>query len=303
MEVTMAIFEVKLDGYSLKGNDYLIENPKANLLIITGMCEHSARYETFAHELNEIGISVSVMDHFGQGTNSPDPKDQQKWPSDAWTKLLKGLNKKILELRDNGKPTYLMGHSMGSFATQAYLETYPSTVDKAIIMSSNGKNNKLNIKLGYLLTKLRSNKKNWDKEDKFMENMALGPYKKAVKDRKTDCDWLSYNEDNVKAYIDDIYCGHKNTYGFYKEFMKGMNELYKRKNLKRISKNEKILLLAGEEDPVGNNGKGPRSLEKMYKSLGVKDVTLVTYSHMRHEILNEIEREKVVLDIKEFLLK
>ena len=63
------------------------------------------------------------------------------------------------------------------------------------------------------------------------------------------------------------------------------------------------VLLAGEEDPVGACGKGPKALLKMYKDLGVKDVSLVLYPHMRHEILNETERDKVVNDIIEFLEK
>ena len=34
----MAVFEIRLDdSHVQRGNDYLIENPKANLLIITGM--------------------------------------------------------------------------------------------------------------------------------------------------------------------------------------------------------------------------------------------------------------------------
>lgn len=298
----MAVFEVKINNdFSLKGNDYLIHQPKAHLLCITGMNEHSRRYEPFAMELNKDGYSVSVLDHFGQGENSPDPKNQEKWPKGAWNMMLKALNTKVTELRKDGKPVYLMGHSMGSFAMQAYLETYPDSVDKVIIMSSNGKNNKLSIDLGYLVSKMRTNDKNWDKEDKLMEKLALGGYVKAVKDREDDNDWLSYNKENVRKYNDDPYCGHYNTYGFFRGFMGGLHELYKKKNLKKISKKEKILIIAGEDDPVGNMSKGPKSLRDMYQRLGVKDVSLVIYPHMRHEILNEEERDKVIKDILDFL--
>lgn len=300
----MAVFEVKIeDEISLKGNDYLIENPKANFLMITGMNEHSRRYEPFAKELNKAGYSVYVLDHFGQGENSPKVEDQEKWPVNAWKLMLKALHNKVAELRKQEKPVYLMGHSMGSFAMQAYLETYPNTVDKVIIMSSNGKNNRLSIRLGAFLTKMRANEKNWDKEDKFMEKMALGGYIKAVKDRQDDNDWLSYNKENVKRYNADPYCGHFNTYGFFAGFMAGLNELYKKKNLARVSKDEKILIIAGEDDPVGAFGKGPKSLKEMYLLLGVKDVTLCLYPKMRHEILNEVEKDKVILDIIHFLQK
>lgn len=300
----MAIFSVKInEEFSLKGNDYLIENPKAHLLAITGMNEHSSRYEYFAKELNKKNYSVSVLDHFGQGENAKSIDDQEKWPVNAWKMMLKALNNKVTELRKDGKPVYLMGHSMGSFAMQAYLENYPNTVDKIIIMSSNGKNNKLAINMGYRLAKLTTNKKNWDEEDKLMEKMSLGPYIKSVKNREDDNDWLSFNKDNVKNYNADPYCGHYNTHGFFLGFMTGLKELYKNKNLSKISPNEKILIIAGTEDPVGAFSKGPKSLRDMYRKLGVKDVNLILYPNMRHEILNEVEKDKVIFDIIQFLDK
>ena len=300
----MAIFEVKInEQFTLKGNDYLIDNPKANLLIITGMNEHSTRYQAFAQYLNEQGLSVSVLDHFGQGTNAASVDDLEKWPKNAWKMVIDALHVKVLELRKEGKPVYLMGHSMGSFAVQGYLETYPNTVDKTIIMGSNGKNNKMTVALGSRIAKMRANKKNWDKEDKLVSNLSLGPYIKSVKNRKRDNDWLSYNEENVIAYDADPYCGHSNTHGFFSEFLQGLNALYKKKNLAKISPKEVILIISGEDDAVGAFGKGPRSLNDMYRRLGVKDVSLILYPDMRHEILNEVKRDIVYTDILNFLNK
>lgn len=300
----MAIFEVKdKTGFIQKGNEYLIEKPKAHLLIITGMDEHSSRYEGFAKELNKVGYSVHVLDHWGQGENAKSVEEQQQWPAGAWKMTQKSLNNKVNELRKDGLPVYLMGHSMGSFAVQNYLINYPHTVDKAIIMASNGKNNKLTITMGNQLAKLLTTKKNWNKHAKFLENLSVGAYAKSIKNRTSDLDWLSYNEENRKNYAADPYCGHENTFGFFHEFMAGLNELYKKKNLKRISPEEHILLVAGDEDPVGACGKGPKALKEMYQKLGVKDVSLILYPHMRHEILNETDSIKVVNDIISFLDK
>lgn len=300
----MAIFEVKLeDGTLMKGNDYVIENPKANLLIITGMNEYSARYKRFALDMNKAGFSVYVLDHCGQGENVSSPDDQEKVPHGSWKKEQEALYKKVEELRKQGLPVYLMGHSMGSFSVQNYLENYPGTVDKAIIMGSNGRNGKTAFSFGWKLSKMRAKEKNWDKEDKLMEKASLGPYTKAVKNHKTDVDWLSYNEDNVKAYIADPYCGHSDTYGFFYEFMSGAKEMYKKENLAKLNKDTPILIVSGEEDPVGASGKGPKALKEMYDELGLKDVTLILYPHMRHEILNEVERDKPIADITAFLNK
>ena len=298
----MAVFEVRLDdSHVQRGNDYLIENPKANLLIITGMNEHSSRYEPFARYLNERGYSVSVLDHWGQGENAESVEKQELWQRGDWERTQMALNLKIQELRKEEKPVYLMGHSCGSFAVQNYLINYPNTADKVVIMGSNGPNNKTLIALGNMMAKMLTTKKNWDKEAKFLASISVGAYAKAVKNRKTDLDWLSFNEENVKRYMDDPYCGHWNSFGFFHEFFQGLNKLYKKKNLQKISKEEHVLIVAGDSDPVGANGKGPRALCDMYKKLGMKDVSCIIYSHMRHEILNEVDAEKPMKDIADFL--
>lgn len=295
----MSVFTVKInEKHSLKGNDYVIENPKALLLVFTGMQEYSSRYATFAKELNEKGYSVYVLDHFGQGENAEKIEHQQRWPKDAWKMELVALNNKVKELREKNLPVYIMGHSMGSFYMQSYLEHYPNTVDKMIIMSSNGPGQPYG--LAKFLSHVTTTKGNWDKPSKFINSLTVGGYK--VKGQKTKLDWLSYNEENVKKYMDDPYCGHPNTCGFYHEFLKGMATLYKKDNLNKISKDEHLLLLVGSEDPVGGK-KGGTKLYQMYKDLGVKDVTLKIYPEMRHEILNELKRDDVVNDIVEFLDK
>ena len=297
------LFEVKLsDGTIMKGNAFPAEKAKANLVFITGMQEYSMRYADMANWMNKNGINVWVLDHLGQGENAASVNDQQKWPEGAFDKIVEGLHFTIALAKENGLPTTQAGHSMGSFMTQARLERYPLDADKTLIVGSNGGQAGL-MKMGYFLAKMLVNDKNWDEPNNFLTNLGLGGYAKAIKDRKTDLDWLSYNEENVKKYIADPYCGHPNTSGFWKEFLKGMRLIWTKKEMEKVSKDEKIFITSGEEDPVGQNGKGLRWLEKAYKDLGVKGVELKLYPHMRHEIHNEDDHELVYQDWLNFILK
>ena len=269
---------------------------------MTGMQEHSERYDHLARYLNDFGISVYVLDAVGQGLNAPRPEDQQKWFKGAFDTNVSAAHQKVMELKEETKlPTFIMGHSMGSFMTQRYLELFPDSADKVVIWSSNGPR-RMKMACAYMLASILTNKRNWDKPSKFISNASFGPYARTVKNRKTDVDWLSYDEENVKDYIADPYCGAENTHGFWKEFLRGMNELYKKKNLKKVSKNEKILIVAGEEDPVGEMGKGPRRLKEMYEKLGVSNVTIFMFPHMRHEIHNETEKHLVYKVLSDFLI-
>lgn len=298
----MEVFSVKVGNWVQKGNCWKAEPATSNLVFMTGMQEHSERYDHLARYLNDYGISVYVLDAVGQGLNAPRPEDQQKWFKGAFDTNVSAAHQKIMELKEETKlPTYLMGHSMGSFMTQRYLELYPDSADKVVIWSSNGPR-RMKMAFAFVLASLLTNKRNWDKPSKFISNASFGPYARSVKNRKTDVDWLSYDEENVQQYLADPYCGAENTHGFWKEFLRGMNELYKKKNLKNISKNEKILIVAGEEDPVGEMGKGPRRLKEMYEKLGVENVTIFMFPHMRHEIHNETEKHLVYKVLSDFLI-
>lgn len=298
------IFETTLrDGTVFKGRKWLCKGAVANLVFITGMDEHALRYEGFAGVLNVNKINLYVLDQLGQGLNAPSVEDLQKWPKDAFALTLEAIETTRNEVAKNGLPTVVGGHSMGSFMIQGYLETYPRANQKAIIMGSNGGQKTL-MGIAYKLACMIVNKKNWDKPNPTMQNLGLGAYAKSIKNRKTDLDWLSYNEENVKVYAADPYCGAMNTGGFWHEFLKGMKEIWKAKNLKKIHTTSRILIVSGEDDPVGQCGKGLRWLDKTYRvDMGISDVKTILYPHMRHEILNEDNHEEVTDDIIEFILK
>jgi len=296
------VFEIKLpSGETLKGYHWAAKDAKANLTMITGMQEYALRYDDLAKYLVGRGINVWILDAFGQGLNAPTEAELQIWPENAFAKTVDAIDLMNKMAKENGLPTIQAGHSMGSFMTQSRLERYPHSADKTILIGSNGGQKGL-MKIASMLANVTVSKKKRDLPNPTLTNLGVGAYGKGIKDRKTDLDWLSYNEENVQKYIADPYLGHMPTGGFWKEFLKGMAIIWTGKALKGIAKDEVIYITAGEEDPVGQNGKGPRWLEKTYKKLGVENVTLKLYPHMRHEIHNEIGKEVVYEDLANFIL-
>ena len=295
-------FEVTLkDGTIMKGWFWEAENAKKNYVFITGMNEHVSRYDEMFTMFAKKGINVWGVDALGQGRNAASVEEQELWPEDAFAKNVEGIHETILLAKKNGLPTIQGGHSMGSFLTQGRLEAYPGETEKTILIGSNGGQKGL-MTIGYMLAKILVHKSNWNKPCKMLDNLGLGGYTKAVKNRKTDLDWLSYDEENVKTYIADPYCGHQNSGGFWREFLKGLSKIWSKKELNKISKDERIYITAGEEDPVGRNGKGPMWLADTYRKLGVKEVDLKLYPKMRHEIHNEKDKLMVWNDLIDTIL-
>ena len=54
-----------------------------------------------------------------------------------------------------------------------------------------------------------------------------------------------------------------------------------------------ILVVSGQNDPVGEFGKGPKIVAQTYRETGIQDVTLKLFPDDRHEILNELDKEAV----------
>lgn len=55
------------DGLDLHLNDWPAAEPRARLLLVHGLGEHSGRYAALAGDLNALGISVRAFDHRGHG--------------------------------------------------------------------------------------------------------------------------------------------------------------------------------------------------------------------------------------------
>jgi alpha-beta hydrolase superfamily lysophospholipase len=69
---------------------------------------------------------------------------------------------------------------------------------------------------------------------------------------------------------------------------------------KKLNRDLPILILIGEEDPLG----GPRSVEllaRAYRRHGVSDVEVKIYEGGRHEMFNEINRDEVIADLVQWL--
>ena len=71
-----------------------------------------------------------------------------------------------------------------------------------------------------------------------------------------------------------------------------------------IPKKLPILLTAGKEDPVGEYGKSVEHLYGIWKDqIGLQNLEIKLYEGMRHELQQEIGREKVFADQLEWIKK
>lgn len=300
MSTTPIKFSIKLkNGDVLYGLNWKCDNALANVIIMPGMEEHSYRYDEFANYLVDNGFNVYGLDPYGQGLNVlPDYSNVGIWPKSGFRKQVQAVDRVVKELRISCRPTFIFAHSMGSFMAQDFMQRYTHHVSKVVLCGSGAKNPL--VKIAYPLSRCVTFFRGRNKKAGLMNKLMFGSFNKGIENPKTPFDWLSYNEENVNKYIEDPLCGFGPTNGFCLEFLKGLNRLYKKRFLQKIRKDLDVLIISGKEDPVSNFGKDVEKLETMYKGLGLTSIHTKLYEGMRHEILNETNREIVYQDVVEF---
>lgn len=293
----------KLQGYVWKPDNM---EPKAVLQIVHGMVEHIERYDEFARRLTKKGYLVIGYDHLGHGKSVMQEDEYGYFSKEEGHNL---LIKDIRRLYKKTKKTYpelpyfLMGHSMGSFLVRRYLTVYGGEgLDGSIIMGT-GRQKFPVVLFGVGVAELLKKWKGDRYRSQWINQLAFGGYNRKFKEAKTEKDWLSRDEEQVKKYCEDENCQFIFTVGAYQDLFQVLCEIEKKGNLKRMRKDLPILLVAGEEDPVGNFGKGVRQVYKQYQKLGMEDVELKLYPEDRHEILNELDRECVYQDLYNWMEK
>lgn len=284
---------------------YTSENikPKAVVQIAHGMSETAIRYKEFAQELTKNGYVVYINDHRGHGITAKTIDNiGYLAEKDGFTCLVEDMNilTNIIKEENSHLPIYLFGHSMGSFVSQRYIMEYGDNLAGLILSGSNGKHGKI-LKVAQLISKSEIKKHGRRHRSKKLDNLIFGGNNKGFKPSKTDFDWLSRDEKEVQKYIDDPFCGVLFTCGFFYDFIKGLQEVEDKENLKKVPLDLPIYIMSGDKDPVGKNGKGVLRLKDRYVNLGVKKVLCKLYEGGRHEMLNEINKEEVIKDIISWL--
>lgn len=197
-------------------------------------------------------------------------------------------------------PYFMFGHSMGSFILRDYLAHYGAGLAGAIICGT-GHQSVAVATAGLAAAKAVARAKGERYVSDTLFNLADGAYGKAIKGARTELDWLSTNPMVVDAYLADPACGFRFSAGAYIALTGLLVDLSKKSNINRIPKELPLYLIAGSEDPVGDRGRGVTRVLKEYKEAGIKDVDMRLYLGARHEILNEVDKEKVYADVLKWL--
>lgn len=306
MAITSEFFFPSSDGKTLIHVNQWTPSERRILGVVQiahGVAEYGARYAPFARFLCGHGFVVVANDHLGHGQSLiPGGPMVYLGEKDGWWNVvddMECLRSRVAKVFPD-RPYFLFGHSMGSFLSRTHLIRYPGRLDGCILCGTGHQSPAL-IAGGKLIADREIRRLGKKAFSARADDLAFGAYNKAFAPTRTRFDWVSASEENVDAYIADPLCGGDTTLGLFRDMLDGLSYITRQSNMDKMDADLPVFFIAGDQDPVGDMGKGVRKAHDCFKKAGIRDLSIKLYHGLRHEILNESSRQYVYRDVLDWL--
>lgn len=276
--------------------------PKGVVQIVHGIAEYIERFEPLAIYLNSVGYVVVAEDHMGHGRSiSADcPQGYFKGGWFAAAEDTRTLMKYTMG-KYPGLPYVMLGISMGSFMVRTLLAKYPDDrISGAVICGTAWQDSAL-LNTARQACVFVCRTAGEDRPSTLLQKLMFGGYNKGIRKPGSPNAWLCRDADVVRAYDEDPLCGFAATAGLYRDMMEGIAYIQTPEHIAAMEKTLPVLFIAGDRDPVGNYGKGVTLCAKAFQDAGMEQVTVKLYPECRHDVLNELEKLTVWMDLVEWM--
>ena len=261
------------DGLSLHSLCVENKNPKAILLVVHGLNEHSGRYQhVFDYFKNDY--QIYSYDHRGHGLSEGHKSHVDHFLD--YVDDLKSVVKAIKKKHPHQK-LIVLAHSMGGQITLNYVGRNQNHPVDLLITSSP------NISAVVAFKSLT----------RAVGGFFAKKFPKHQLKRGGSLPYLTHDKDMLEAHKSDSLIQHQMSLSLGKEILENQDVIME---LAHTIKIPTLMLHAGDDkicDPKGS--------ELFYKDLASHDKALKIYPGMYHEILNEVDRAQVMQDIKDWL--
>lgn len=273
------------------------DNIKGIIQFVHGMCEHKERYIPVMEYLAKHHYLCIIHDHRGHGKSILNDNDLGYFYNSKDIGLVEDIElvQQYIKHLYPDIPLYLFGHSMGSLAVRAYIKKYDTHIQGLFVCGSPSFNPLSTIGLSVirLLTKIKGD----HYRNHLVNEMVIGAFNKPFKKENKKNAWICTDSQVVDDYNNNPLCSFSFTMNGYDSLLSLMSQVYSQKNWKINNPNLPIHFISGQYDPCMTNIKMFKQSVELLKQVGYKNVNYKLYNDMRHEILNEPDKQEVYKDI------
>ncbi|MBC6367527.1 alpha/beta hydrolase [Algoriphagus sp. AK58] len=263
------------DGLKLFLQAWLPDAPKAGLLLIHGMGEHSGRYAPLVEKLVAEGIAVFTFDGRGHGRSVD-------WKPDAYFASYQDYLEDIDALYGKvcaylpGLPTFLYGHSMGGGMAAAYVIKYQPKA-AGVILSSPAI-------------------KEAEGTSKFLIAVSgiISKWLPRLKALKLDATRISRIPEEVQSYLSDPL---NYTQAIPARTAHEVYQMMQVIQADAASFELPVLVVHGTEDGLTN----PKGSELLVQKAQSEDKTLRLFPGGYHELIHDLDREELIQTVVDWV--
>lgn len=246
---------------------HFVENERARIFIVHGIAEHSKRYDHVVGFLNANGYSVITFDLRGHGKS-----EGKRGYINKYEVFLDDIHELFHKYHSNHVKNILLGHSMGGLITHLYMITYDD-FDACIVSGA---------------------PTDFIKDVSLLRFIGFRYFGFIYKKNELSYGKLSHIKDIETNYMNDPLVLKSFSIRLVGEmFVRGVRHLKAKHHLNR----KPILILHGKLDKIVP----AKFSEAMFHKLPQKKKLLKIYENDFHEILNEVNQNEVLTDIKTWI--
>jgi alpha-beta hydrolase superfamily lysophospholipase len=273
-----------------------IDDPLAVVQVNHGLAEHAGRYARLARHLAGQGIATFAQDHRGHGsTTAPGAPQGSFGPGRAADLVLRDVDAvhDHIAAEHPDVPIIVFGHSMGALIALSVVFRRRHAVSAAAIWNGNFSAGLLGRAAQAILAWERF-RLGSDAPSRVLPRLTFRAWAKQVSDGRTPFDWLSRDHAEVDAYMADPLCGFDASVGMWQAVFDFVFAGSKDANLAGLPRDLPFHLVGGGGDPESEFGKTVTALAERLRRHDFSNVRSTIYPGMRHESLNETNREEVM---------
>lgn len=262
--------------------------PEGIIQLVHGFGEHSRRYFHMIVAFMDAGYIVAADDHVGHGATAIANGTWGDWGDAGPHTMMEDekLFKDIVCEKYPELPYYMFGHSMGSMIARDFSAKYGEELDGAIYCGTTGifKNtHETRAKLDAAIEAGGAH----DSDPAFVGELMGWMFSRCAEGANLGNEWICHDPYVQKDHAEDPFDAftHPTHNISLRDFIDMMLCIEGEEWAKKVPEDLPILLVAGDQDPVGNFGEGVYQVANWLTDTG-HDVVTKLYSGYRHEIHN-----------------
>ena len=301
MDVSFYTLRSDFDGLGISVAEVSPDSPPVALVQLAhGMCGSKDRFLPFMQYMAERGVASIANDHRGHGASVRNEDDLgymydggQDAMVDDMRMVSDHIKKKYPDL-----PLYVVGHSMGSLVLRAYMKKYADRLEGAVLCGSPGYSPA--VPVGYALADLMCRLGFGHRRPAVSQKLTSDMYNRPFS-AEGDNAWICSDQEARQVFSNDPKHNFRFTYNGSRCLMGLMQQAYSCKGWLVRRPDLPVLFLAGEDDSCAGGPSGVGKAAAVMHEAGYRCISIKIYPAMRHEVLNEVGKERVWRDIMDFI--